>query len=399
MGTVRTVLNTPFTPGSGVVPQIWVGRVEEIADAEQRLFPRRTAGLFERGRTYLGDPGLGKSVLANRLAEDRRDHGDVVADPVRLARGRDPLAALAGAVAPALSGGERLARGVARALGRVEEVGLLGSRLSVEGPTEDRYASLVALLQAVATDAANHDRLLVLRVDEVQNLTGEALSQLLTVLGDLLEASTPTRTPLGEQVQAHLPVAVLLSDLPEFSQRAADAGATFSRRFATFELEPFDDEEVRAALALAFTEGLEVLGEEGPARVGMTRDAIEEIVGRCLGDPFLFQLAGAAAWDAGTGPVVSAEEVAAGWERVRREVHTHAQGKVATLSELQLAVLSAAARLGPAAAADLADAVDRPTAASIGSTLQGLQSRRLLRRDRDGYRLTSRALARHLAGG
>lgn len=397
MGAVRTILNNPFTPGSGVVPQIWVGRVEEIADAEQRLFPRRAAGLFERGRTYLGDPGLGKSVLANRLAQDRRDRGDVVAEPLRLARGRDPLAALASAVAPALPGGERLARGVASAMRRVEEVGLLGSRLSVGASPEDRYASLAALLQAVAVEAATSDRLLVLRVDEVQNLAGTDLSQLLTVLGDLLEATHPTRTALGEQVEAHLPVVLLLSGLPEFSQRAAEAGATFSRRFATYELQPFEDEEVRAALTLAFGDGYEVLGEDGPVRVGMTRDAVEALVQRCLGDPFLFQLAGAAAWDADPGPAITADHVAAGWDRVRREVTAHAEGKVAGLTDLQLSVLTAAAGLGPAEAAELAAAIDRPTAASIGSTLQGLMGKRLLRRTREGYQLTSRALARHLS--
>ena len=62
------MLNNPFEPGSGAVPPIWVGRDDELADITSRLVPRRRAGLFERGRTYLGDPGLGKSVLVNRIA-------------------------------------------------------------------------------------------------------------------------------------------------------------------------------------------------------------------------------------------------------------------------------------------------------------------------------------------
>lgn len=394
---VRTTLNNPFEPGSGAVPRVWIGRELELADVRDRLLPRRSHGLFERGRTYLGDPGTGKSVLVNRIAEERAADGDMVALPLRLARGRDPLAALAGSVRHLVPTGTRVADHVADAVARVTDVGLFGASLHRDASTEDRYGSLVALLAALAVQAGEEDRILLLRVDEVQNLRGDELSQLLTVIGDLLEARTVVRGADGKDHLEYHPVIVLLSGLPGFPGHAADAGATFSRRFATTYLEPFSDDEVRAGLAYAFDEGFEVLTDDGPGRVHFDRDGREELVDRCAGDPFLFQLAGAAAWDADTGPVITEADVEAGWSRVRREVRAYVRSKIDGLTELQLAVLTSAARQdGPSDGTTIARAMGRTSSANIGSTLQGLTDKRLLRLDADGYRVVSRALAREL---
>lgn len=395
---IRTVLNNPFEPGSGAVPAIWVGRDDELADVVHRLVLRRRAGLFERGRTYLGDPGLGKSVLVNRVAEERRAAGDLVADALRLARGRDPLAAVAAALLPLLESGERLATRLVDALERVREVGLLGARLRVDATSDDRYASVAELLAALAEVAHETGRLLVIRVDEVQNLAGDPLSQLLTLLGDVLERRLAATDVTGAVVERYAPVAVLLSGLPQFPERAAEAGATFSRRFATTHLEPFTDEEVRAALAFAFGDGFEVLTDEGPAQVGLEVAAREELVSVCLGDPFLFQLAGAAAWDAGGGAVITQDEVRSGWSRVRREVEGHVRGRLAGVTELQREVLAAAARLADQApdGTAIAKAIGRRASSDIGSTLQALVAKRLLRLEPGGYQVVSRALAREL---
>lgn len=395
---VRTVLNNPFEPGSGAVPTIWVGRDDELADVGHRLVPRRRAGLFERGRTYLGDAGLGKSVLVNRVADELLAEGDLVAGPLRLARGRDPIAALADALTPLVPSGERLAKRLEHAVSRVREVGLWGARVAVEASADDRYAGLAGLLSALAAHAADTDRLLVIRVDEVQNLSGAPLSQLLTLLGDVSEMRLAATDVTGAEIEQYAPVAVLLSGLPHFPQQASDAGATFSRRFATTYLEPFTDQEVRAALVFAFNDGFEVLTDEGPQLVGLQAAAREELIQQCLGDPFLFQLAGAAAWDAGTGPVITEQEVRAGWARVRREVEGHVRSRMAGLTELQLQVLSAAARLAQQDpdGTVLAQAVGRRSSSDIGSTLQGLVAKRLLVLGPAGYRVISRPLERHL---
>lgn len=401
MSEARTPLTNPFEPGSGAIPTIWVGRDEELADVDRRLVPRRTAGLFERGRTYLGDPGLGKSVLVNRIADARRQAGDLVAEPLRLARGRDPLAALAGALHPIIPAGERLAGRLADAVARVRDVGLLGARVTVDAPAEDRYASLADLLTTLATSASEEGRVLVIRVDEVQNLAGDPLSQLLTLLGDLLETTTATTDPAGQPARRHLPVLVLLSGLPTFSARAAEAGATFTRRFATTFLRPFSDEEVRAGLVYAFADGYQVLGEDGPVTIDLADAAREALIEVCQGDPFLFQLAGAAAWDAGVGPLITEEEVHFGWARVRREVHAHVRSRLQGLSELQGQVLRAAVAVtdGQDVAVDgttIARRMGRTASSAIGSTLQALVAKHVLALEPSGYRIVSRPLARAL---
>ncbi len=397
---IRTAVNNPFAPGSGSVPEVWVGRDDELADVDRRLVPRRRAGLFERGRAFLGDPGIGKSVLVNRIADELIADGNLVTPPLRLAGGRDPLAALAGALEPLTATGERGATRVTDAIGRVRDVGLLGARVSVTAPAEDRYASLAALLDAILDHAEAHDRLLAIRIDEIQNLSGDPLSQLLTILGDALEATTTSRGPAGDTHVRHRPLIVLLSGLPSFTKQAADAGATFARRFATAYLEPFDDLEIRAALRFTFDDGFDVLTDDGPAKVHIEDAAIDEIVAACLGEPFLFQLAGAAAWDADVTAVITAEDVRAGWARARREVHAHVRSRTDGLTELQRSVLTAAA--GAPQGADgtrIAQSIGRSASSDIGSTLQALVRKRLLRLDDDGYHVISRALARELNTG
>lgn len=76
------------------------------------------------------------------------------------------------------------------------------------------------------------------------------------------------------------------------------------------------------------------------------------------------------------------------------------RSRIAGLTELQLQVLAAAARIGEGAdGTSIARAVGRGSSSQIGSTLQGLAGKRLLRLDADGYRVVSRALARELAEG
>jgi hypothetical protein len=95
---MRTATNNPFEPGSDRIPQVWAGRHEQLADWRDRLRPRRAAGQYERGRTLLGEPGIGKSVLVRRIASDAARAGDWVTPQVRVPRGVSPLPLLAEAL-------------------------------------------------------------------------------------------------------------------------------------------------------------------------------------------------------------------------------------------------------------------------------------------------------------
>jgi len=71
------------------------GRTAHLSDWRDVLRPRLVDGLFERGRTVLGEPGLGKSSLVRRIADDAERAGDWVTPQIRIALGSDPIKRLA----------------------------------------------------------------------------------------------------------------------------------------------------------------------------------------------------------------------------------------------------------------------------------------------------------------
>ena len=414
----RGPTTNPFLPGSDVVPPVWAGREAELAEARGVVAARRLAGVHERGRLVLGEFGIGKSVLVNRLAAEAAEDGHRVLRQVRLAVGVDPVAALVAAGRELLETSDldaRLGRRAGALLRRVEEVSLplVGGGVKMadgpdDGPAEP-HRVLTGLLVALAeqaredTDAAHPDgRLVVVRLDEVQNVrTASALSQLLTGLGDALEATRPETDAAGITRQRALPLTVYLSGLPDLGRQAAAAGATFSRRFRVWELDPLSETEIRTALLPFTTDGWPLLGDDGPVGVHLEPEAVPTVVELCLGDPFLFQLAGEAAWNAGTGLVVTADEVRRGWAGARREVERYVRSRLDGLTDLQLAYLEAAAGLEPErrTTAEVARALGREGSSGLGSTAAALDGERgLIRRETGRIRFRSAAVEAHLSG-
>lgn len=174
---------------------------------------------------------------------------------------------------------------------------------------------------------------MVVRLDEVQQLRGDQLSQVLTVLGDALNEEVAERDAAGIVRSRTVPLAVYLSGLPEFSIRANAARTTFSRRFKPIDLEALEEADLRAALAPFASAGWAVLADDGPARVHFSPEAVDIVVERCLGSPYLFQLVGDAAWNAGSGPIVSAEEVRRGYRSARREIQAYMEIRLADLTD------------------------------------------------------------------
>ena len=413
---MRSVVDNPFLPGSDVVPQVWAGRDAELAEADGVLTVRRLAGVHERGRAVLGEFGIGKSVLVNRVAAEAAAGGHWVAPAVRLPLRADPVGLLLSAVREMWEAHDldaRVGRRGTRLARRLEEVSLpvVGGGVRLREPADDGpdHRLLVEALVEVATaargatDAEHPDgRLVVVRLDEVQNARDPAaLSALLTALGDALQASTTERDVAGLPRERALPLAVYLSGLPDLSRAAAAAGATFSRRFRVWELDPLTEPELRTALLPFTTDGWPVLTADGPASVLLEPGAVDAVVELCLGDPFLFQLAGEAAWNAGTGVVVTEEEVRRGWGGAAREVRRYVAARLEGLSDLQLAYLEAAAGLdddGRTSAA-VARAMGRGSSSALGSTAAALDAdRALIRREAGRIRFRSAAVEAYLRG-
>lgn len=135
---VRSPLNNPFAPGSDHVPEVWAGRQPELGDFTSVVAPRRLAGVYERGRVVLGEPGIGKSVLVNRIARTAAADGHWVTSQVRLAAGEDAVAHLAEALRDLVSAHSldaALGRTAGGLLGRIEQITmpLIGGGVKIRG--------------------------------------------------------------------------------------------------------------------------------------------------------------------------------------------------------------------------------------------------------------------------
>ncbi|RZI88798.1 MAG: ATP-binding protein [Microbacterium sp.] len=351
---MRTANNNPFSPGSDVIPEVWAGRVEQLSDWRDVLRPRLLIGKPERGRTILGEPGLGKSSLVQKIADSARDSGDWVTPQLRIPSGTDPLKRVATAVLDlAAQAGlpARREKTIATALARVEAVAVSGIGLTLraqDGP--EPYTALTELLIEIGKAALSQGHVVLVHIDEVQNITDEAvLSQLLVALGDALTTTTTVTVLGGEKVSRGLPIGVYLTGLPDFAEAAAALkGATFARRFKTTTLSGIADDDLEAALQQFVLHGWEVAdGNGGIARIRMNPEAAEAIVSLCVGEPFLFQLAGERAWYAGTGPTITAEEVYRGWLGAEQEAASHVERVIDRLPERERAFLAAMASLPP----------------------------------------------------
>lgn len=406
---MRSASNNPFLPGSDRVPEVWAGRREELADFHDVVLPRRGAGLYERGRAVLGEFGIGKSVLVNKIAADAKDAGHWVPDRVRVAVGADVLGLLATALRSFVetrSLAAKIGREGTSLLSRVEELSLAvvggGVRLRAADHDPNAYRAIAELMVELGRLAIEKDRIVVIRIDEVQNIGRPGpLSQVLTAVGDALEAVVSERDAAGIERDRALPLVVYLSGLPDFDRHVGESGATFSRRFRIADLGPLSDGDLRAALHPFASDGWPILTAEGPARVHMTPGALDSIVKRCLGDPFLFQLAGEAAWNAGTGQIITEEEAQRGWASARREVERYVSRRLDGLTDLQVEFLRTAASLPEdrRTATAIAKAMGRDSAATVASTVRALETgHAVIRREAGAISFRSRAVEAYLAG-
>ncbi|MDN5599085.1 MAG: AAA family ATPase [Dermabacteraceae bacterium] len=403
---MRTPLDSPFSPGSDTVPQVWAGRTAQLSDWRDVLRPRRLAGLPERGRTVLGEAGLGKSSLVRRIAADAADRGDWVTPQLRIPSGADPLKKVAQALLEVARQARLPAareRSIGQLLSRVETVAAAGVSLTLrDQPGPEPYTTLTELLIEIGRAAMKRgDVIALIHIDEMQNIgSEEALSQLLIALGDALTFEEAVEVPGGAVVQRALPIAVYLTGLPEFADMAgARTGATFARRFQTTTLGPIDDDDLTSALQPFIVEGWEIPdGTGGTTRILMEPEARAAIVDLSRGEPFLFQFAGQQAWYAGTGDLINRAQVIAGWEMARSEAAAHVERILARLPRREREFLEEMAALEPKERTLTAIAksmgLDRGSAA--GPTSQRLDSIRGILRRGKPYTFRHRAVEAYL---
>lgn len=405
---MRSPVDNPFTPGSDTVPAVWAGRQRQVSDWTDVVRPRRMAGIAERGRTILGEPGLGKSTLVRLIANKAEASGDWATPQIRIPSGADPLKAVASAI---LGLADRAGLAASREkhirdmMGRVRQIAASGISLTIDrSEGAEPYAALTQLLVEVGKEALSRGSMVLIHIDEVQNIADDdTLSQLLISLGDAITATIPVPAPGQVTVESALPIAVYLTGLPEFAETASSrSGATFARRFATTVLEPISDGDLAFALTPFVSVGWEVLGSDGiPTRVRMEQEAANKIVELCQGEPFLFQLAGERAWYAGTGDVITLEEVISGWADATYEATAHVERILERLpaKERELIETMAALPEDQRKATLIAQKMGYQSASSIGPLAQRLDTVRGIISRGTTYAFRHRAVEAYLAGG
>lgn len=402
---MRSPVTNPFQPGSDVVPDVWAGRVEQLSDWRDAVRPRRHAGLYETGRTILGEPGTGKSSLVRKIARDAADAGDWVTPQLRIPSGADPLKIVASAVLRlADMAGLRTStrQRVMDLLSRVEQVAISGFSLAMgggEGP--EPFTALFDLLIELGQAAIDQDAVILIHIDEVQNITDEAaLSQLLIALGDALSYEVEVSAPGGLYVTRFLPIAVYLTGLPDFEDMAgARKGATFARRFRTTTLTALDEDDLLEALQPFVLEGWETHDDEhGIARVSMSQEAAKAIVALCCGEPFLFQLAGQRAWNAAQTSVISEDQVVTGWSGAEGEASAHVERILNRLPTREHEFIDAMAALPPAdrKLTKIAEQMGMTAATQVGPTSQRLDTVRGIITRGKPYSFRNRAVEAYL---
>ena len=403
---MRSPLDSPFSPGSDTVPEVWAGRTSHLSDWRDVLRPRRAAGLHERGRTILGEAGSGKSSLVRRIAREASQSGDWATPQLRIPSGTDPLKRVASALLD-LSEAAGLAAAREKRIGdllsRVETVAASGVSLSVraqDGP--EPYIALTDLLIEIGRAAIRRgDVVVIIHIDEVQNIGDEnARSQLLIALGDALTHEETVDVPGGLQIERGLPIAVYLTGLPEFADMTgARKGATFARRFRTTTLGAIDDDALMSALQPFVTEGWPIADDAGGVgRVYMEPAAQRAVVELAHGEPFLFQLAGERAWYAGTDDLITAEHVRTGWRDAAPEAEAHVQRILDRLPPRERHFLEAMAALPPEerTLTNIARSMGYERTTDAGPTAQRLDlTRGIIRRGRP-YDFRHRAVGAYL---
>lgn len=402
---MRTAVTNPFSPGSDDVPLLWAGRQRQLSDFVGEVRPRRVAGLYERGRLFLGEPGVGKSVLVGRVAATAQQARDWTTGQIRIPVGADPFQLVAEAlVRVARNHAPEIARerSLDELFQRIEKLAAAGVQVGLRAPDgRQAHRELFDMIAALAGRAQEAGQLLLVHLDEVQNIdVQEHASALLTAVGDALSHTSRVETPGGGIQEVHLPLAVYLTGLPEFADTAtARRGATFTRRFATTILGPLRHEELREALA-PLVAGYEVEdGNGATTHIVLAPTAADAIVEASYRDPFLFQLVGARTWLAGTGPQIGLEDVRRGVAAARSEVVLHVDRLLARLPRLQRDFVDAMVAIDPAKrnVSAIAKALGYDGPQQLGSTTQALEAKGVIERGRP-YRLKVPALEARLTG-
>lgn len=290
----------PYRPGAGTPPPELTGRdglIEQFGFAAQRLL----SGVPGQSLIPVGLRGVGKTVLLNVFERQATAQGAVVehleADqedvgPDALAR---RLRAALYQLAPQSGVGQALMQAL-RVVAAVRvtfaphgvplTVGLDVEPAKGKGDSGNLRDDFVDLFVSVGAAAREHQRGVVLAIDELQYLSDDVFRAL--IVG------------LHRCSQLELPVMAVGTGLPNLKGKAGDVRTYAERLFQFPEIGSLNvDDAARALVAPAERAG-----------VSFERKAVDTVLDRSEGYPYFLQEWGFGVWDAASGPTISSETVA-----------------------------------------------------------------------------------------
>lgn len=399
---VRSPETNPFLPGFGAVPQVWAGR-DDVIRMHERERRARLLGRYTQGAVFIGPSGIGKSVLVNRFAQASVEAGDVVLDPVRVAKRTDPISQLAAAVEKAEQqlASDTFIDALGRLLDRLKVISIKGVELAIqqEGISNPHLVirdSIAALAETLAKENVsrprNRQRVLVIRVDELQNAGEAQRSAIINALGDVLEREVLVEVGDGtrSRVSLHLPVLLYLTGLPDLLNRNTDVD-TFRRRFTTEPLGMLHDDDI-----------VDALSDPLPGGVSVDPEAARLIASIVAGDPYLFQLVGQHAWNASGADRISVDDVKSADRETYvarlRIVEAAAADIPSGEAEVLAAIYAAAGTDLTVSGAEVARRLNK-TPAQIATYAQRLERRAAIHREWGRWRIENRLLHRYQTTG
>lgn len=370
--------DNPYTPNAGARPPVLVGRQDEL-EAFEVLLDRLRAGRSEQSMIITGLRGVGKTVLLSEFRRSALDRDWVVIEieigkhdneQFRRLLAREVRKALF-AIAPKAKWADRAKR-AAQVLTsftmKLDPEGNLTAGLNVEaleGEADSGAldADLTDVLVALGEAAAQHERGVVLLLDEIQFLERPQLEALIAAI--------------HKTVQRQLPITLTAAGLPQLAELAGEAKSYAERLFKFPTIGKLTESEARQALIEPASEG----------NVSFAEEALNTATAFTEGYPYFLQEFGQASWNLSDGPEIDAtdadvaqavveEKLDSGFFKVRHDRTT----------ELELAYLRAMAELGPdpQLAGAVADLLGR-SSQQCGPTRSKLIEKGLLYTPEHGY--------------
>jgi hypothetical protein len=342
----------PYTPNAGAKPPALVGRDDEL-EAFEILLARLQRGRAEQSLLVTGLRGVGKTVLLGAFQERAIAAGwvSVETEITRTTRFTDRMAHLTKRALLEIAPRERWKERARRA-GRILQSfsltvstdGSVSGSLDLEplagrADSGDLGEDLTDVLVALGEAAQDHERGVVMLMDEIQFLDEEPFEALIAAL--------------HKTVQRQLPITLVGAGLPQLARLAGEAKSYAERLFRFPRLGPLDDRAAEDALV-------------DPARelgVEIDQRAVRTVLEYTQGYPYFIQEYGRVLWDRAERSPIGAIEAVEAQAIVEAKLDDDFFGtRLERATGAEIAYLRALAELGgePQRASAVADQLGRP---------------------------------------